>query len=126
MLALLDASAVRRWCSAAVDGLDARRGEINDLNVFPIPDGDTGTNLALTMHGAADAVAADRSGTVGGVLAAMAKGALLGARGNSGVIVSQIISGLAEACDGAVEADGRLLVKGLRLATDAAYTAVAE
>ncbi|MDQ1741114.1 MAG: fatty acid kinase, partial [Pseudonocardiales bacterium] len=84
------------------------------------------TNLALTLHGAADAVAADRSGTVGGVLAAMAKGALLGARGNSGVIVSQIISGLAEACDGAVEADGRLLVKGLRLATDAAYAAVAE
>jgi len=126
MLALLDASAVRRWCSAAVDGLDARRGEIDDLNVFPIPDGDTGTNLALTLHGAADAVAADRSGTVGGVLAAMAKGALLGARGNSGVIVSQIISGLAEACDGAVEADGPLLVKGLRLATDAAYAAVAE
>jgi hypothetical protein len=126
MLARLDASAVRRWCSAAVDGLDARRGEINDLNVFPIPDGDTGTNLALTMHSAVDAVASDRSGTVGGVLAAMAKGALLGARGNSGVIVSQIISGLAEACDGAVEADGQLLVKGLRLATYAAYAAVAE
>ncbi|MEO6502879.1 MAG: DAK2 domain-containing protein [Jatrophihabitantaceae bacterium] len=126
MLALLDASAVRRWCSAAVEGLDARRGEIDDLNVFPIPDGDTGTNLSLTMHGAADSVAADRSGTVGGVLAAMAKGALLGARGNSGVIVSQIISGLAEAFDGAVDGDGRLLVKGLRLATDAAYAAVAE
>jgi len=126
MLARLDASAVRRWCSAVVDGLDARRGEIDDLNVFPIPDGDTGTNLALTLHGAADAVAADRSGTVGGVLAAMAKGALLGARGNSGVIVSQILSGLAEACDGAVEADGRLLVTGLRLATDAAYAAVAD
>ena len=126
MLALLDASAVRRWCSAAVDGLDARQGEIDDLNVYPIPDGDTGTNLALTMHGAADAVAADRSGTVGGVLAAMAKGALLGARGNSGVILSRIILGLAEACDGAVEADGRLLVKGLRLATDAAYLAVAD
>jgi len=126
MLALLDASAVRRWCSAAVEGLDARRGEIDDLNVYPIPDGDTGTNLALTMHGAADALAADRSGTVGGVLGAMAKGALLAAKGNSGVIMSQIISGLAEAFDGAVDGDGRLLVKGLRLATDAAYAAVAE
>jgi DAK2 domain fusion protein YloV len=126
MLALLDASAVRRWCTAAVEGLDARRAEIDDLNVFPIPDGDTGTNLALTLHGAADAVAADRSATVGGVLAAMAKGALMGARGNSGVIVSQILSGLAEACEGAVEADGPLLVKGLRRATDAAYAAVAE
>jgi uncharacterized protein len=126
MLTLLDASAARRWCSAAVDGLDSRRGEIDDLNVFPIPDGDTGTNLALTLHGAADAVAADRSATVGGVLAAMAKGALMSARGNSGVIVSQILSGLAEACEGAVEADGRMLIKGLRLATDAAYAAVAE
>ena len=126
MLALLDASAVRRWCSAAVDGLDARRREIDDLNVFPIPDGDTGTNLALTMRSAVDAVAADHSGTVGGVLSAMARGALMGARGNSGVILSQIVAGLAEACDGAVDADGRLLVKGLRLAADAAYAAVAE
>ena len=66
MLTLLDASAVRRWCSAAVEGLEARRGEIDDLNVFPIPDGDTGTNLALTLRGAADAVAADRSATAGG------------------------------------------------------------
>ncbi len=126
MLTLLDASAARRWCSAAVDGLDARRGEIDDLNVFPIPDGDTGTNLALTLQGAADAVAADRSATVGGVLAAMAKGALMSARGNSGVIVSQILSGLADACEAAVEADGAMLVEGLRLATEAAYAAVAE
>ena len=126
MLALLDASAARRWCSAAVDGLDSRRGEIDDLNVFPIPDGDTGTNLALTLHGAADAVAADRSATVGGVLAAMAKGALMSARGNSGVIVSQILAGLAEACEGAVEADGPMVAEGLRLATDAAYAAVAD
>jgi len=126
MLTLLDASAVRRWCTAAVEELEARRGEIDDLNVFPIPDGDTGTNLALTLRGAADAVATDRSPTVGGVLAAMAKGALMNARGNSGVIVSQILAGLAEACEGAVEADGGHLVAGLRRATEAAYAAVAE
>jgi DAK2 domain fusion protein YloV len=126
MLALLDASAVRRWCSAAVAELDACRGEIDDLNVFPIPDGDTGTNLALTLRSAADAVAADRSATAGGVLRAMATGAVMGAKGNSGVIVSQILSGLADALDGADEADGRLLATGLRLATDAAYAAVAE
>lgn len=126
MLALLDASTVRRWCTAAVAELDACRGEIDDLNVFPIPDGDTGTNLALTMQGAADAVAADQSGTVGGVLRAMATGAVLGAKGNSGVILSQILSGLADAFHGAVEGDGRQLATGLRLATDAAYTAVAD
>ncbi|HST47934.1 DAK2 domain-containing protein [Jatrophihabitans sp.] len=126
MLTLLDASAVRRWCTAAVDELEARRGEIDDLNVFPIPDGDTGTNLVLTLRGAADAVATDRSPTAGGVLAAMAKGALMNARGNSGVIVSQILAGLAEACQGAVEADGRQLAAGLRLASEAAYAAVAE
>jgi len=139
MLALLDASAVRRWCSAAVDELEARRGEIDDLNVFPIPDGDTGTNLALTLRSARDAVAADRSSTTGGVLQAMARGAVLGARGNSGVILSQILSGLAEAFDGAesdqvtggtgsdqVTVGGGLLVTGLRLATEAAYAAVAE
>ncbi|MBV9821977.1 MAG: DAK2 domain-containing protein, partial [Actinobacteria bacterium] len=126
MLTLLDASAVRRWCSAAVDGLEARRGEIDDLNVFPIPDGDTGTNLALTLRGAADAVAADRSATAGGMLSAMARGALMSARGNSGVIVSQILAGLAEACEGAIEAEGRHLVAGLRRACEAAYAAVAE
>jgi len=126
MLTLLDASAVRRWCSAAVDGLEARRGEIDDLNVFPIPDGDTGTNLALTLRGAADAVAADRSATAGGVLAAMARGALMSARGNSGVIVSQILAGVAQGCEGAVEADGGQLLAGLRLASEAAYAAVAD
>jgi DAK2 domain fusion protein YloV len=126
MLALLDASAVRRWCSAAAEELQARRGEIDDLNVFPIPDGDTGTNLALTLRSAADAVLADRSATAGAVLRAMARGALMGARGNSGVILSQILSGLAGAFEAVVEGDGCLLARGLRAASDAAYGAVAE
>ena len=67
MLNLLDASAVRRWCSAAAETLAAHRAEIDDLNVFPIPDGDTGTNLALTLRSAAEAVASDRSATAGTV-----------------------------------------------------------
>ena len=126
MLALLDASAVRRWCTAAAEDLAAHAGEIDDLNVFPIPDGDTGTNLALTLRSAAEAVAADRSATCEGVLRAMARGAVLGARGNSGVIVSEILSGLARAFDGSAEGEGRMLAGGLRLATEAAYAAVSE
>jgi uncharacterized protein len=126
MLTLLDASAVRRWCSAAAETLAAHRAEIDDLNVFPIPDGDTGTNLALTLRSAAEAVATDRSATAGAVLRAMARGAVLGARGNSGVIVSQVLRGLADAFDGAVEGDGDLVTAGLRRATDAAYAAVSE
>ncbi|MDQ1730783.1 MAG: fatty acid kinase [Pseudonocardiales bacterium] len=126
MLMQLDASAVRRWCTAAADELHAHRSEIDDLNVFPIPDGDTGTNLALTLRSASEAVASDRSAAAGTVLRAMAQGALLGARGNSGVIVSQVLRGFADAFDGAFEGDGQLVTAGLRSATDAAYAAVSE
>ncbi|MDQ2839247.1 MAG: DAK2 domain-containing protein [Actinomycetota bacterium] len=126
MLALLDASAVRRWCHASAEALAAHRGEIDDLNVYPIPDGDTGTNLELTLRSAAEAVAGDRSAAAGTVLRAMAQGAVMGARGNSGVIVSQVLCGLADAFDGVVEGDGGALVTGLRRASDAAYAAVSE
>jgi DAK2 domain fusion protein YloV len=124
MLVHLDASAVRRWCSMAAEDLEAHRGEIDDLNVFPIPDGDTGTNLALTLKSANEAVAGERSSAAGAVLRAMARGALLGARGNSGVIVSQLLRGLADGLDGAVEADAAMIVAALRRAADAAYAAV--
>jgi DAK2 domain fusion protein YloV len=126
MLDVLDASAVRRWCQAAAESMAAHRDEIDDLNVFPIPDGDTGTNLELTLRSAAEAVAADRSAATGEVLRAMARGAVLGARGNSGVIVAQVLCGLADALDGQDEADGRAVVAGLRQASDLAYAAVAE
>ena len=126
MLDVLDASAIRRWSQAAVESMAAHRDEIDDLNVFPIPDGDTGTNLELTLRSAAEAVAADRSAAAGQVLRAMARGAVLGARGNSGVIVSQVLCGLADALDGQDEADGQALTAGLRLACDLAYAAVAE
>ena len=126
MLAELDASAVRRWCSAAIAALTARQGDIDDLNVYPIPDGDTGTNLVLTLRSAEEAVDADRSPTAGGVLAAMARGAVLGARGNSGVIVSQLLRGIADGFAGAVAGDGTVLATALQLASDGAYAAVAE
>jgi DAK2 domain fusion protein YloV len=126
MLALLDASAVRRWCHAGADVLAAHRGEIDDLNVYPIPDGDTGTNLELTMRSAAEAVSGDRSAGAGTVMRAMAQGAVMGARGNSGVIVSQVLCGLADVFVDVTEGGAAELVAGLRAASDAAYAAVAE
>ncbi|GAA4068346.1 DAK2 domain-containing protein [Actinomadura miaoliensis] len=92
---VLDAAAVRRWSRLAADALGRTRGEIDSLNVFPVPDGDTGTNLHLTVLAAAEA--AERADAdVAGVWRALAQGALLGARGNSGVILSQVFRGLAE------------------------------
>ncbi|HEX2902087.1 MAG TPA: DAK2 domain-containing protein [Jatrophihabitans sp.] len=124
MLDVLDAAAARRWCSAAADSLAAHRAEIDSLNVYPIPDGDTGTNLELTLRSAAAAVAGDRSPAVGGVLQAMARGAVMGAKGNSGVIISQVLRGLAEALDGRDCADGAALAAALGHACQSAYAAV--
>jgi len=126
MLDVLDASAIRRWSSEAADSMAAHQSEIDDLNVYPIPDGDTGTNLMQTLRSAAEAVAGDRSTGVGSVLAAMAQGAVMGAKGNSGVIVSQVLRGLAEAMDGRDFADGAGLAQALQRASDAAYAAVSE
>jgi DAK2 domain fusion protein YloV len=99
VLRVLDAAAIRRWADLSVDLLDAHRAELDRINVFPVPDADTGTNLVLTVRAAAEAlhrvVLADSSVEV--AAAALARGALRGARGNSGVIVSQLFRGLVEA-----------------------------
>ncbi|HZE33323.1 MAG TPA: DAK2 domain-containing protein [Actinoallomurus sp.] len=96
-----DAVAVRHWCRLAADALGRTRAEIDALNVFPVPDGDTGTNLHLTVLAAAEAV--DRlPGDTDAASAwrALAEGALFGARGNSGVILSQILRAMAEVLGG--------------------------
>ncbi|HZB47799.1 MAG TPA: DAK2 domain-containing protein, partial [Mycobacteriales bacterium] len=93
---VLDPSAVRRWCAGAVAALASCRAEIDDLNVFPVPDGDTGTNLLLTLRAADDAVRSDPPGDLAVTVTSMARGAVLGAQGNSGVIVSQVLRGVAE------------------------------
>ncbi|MEU7892558.1 DAK2 domain-containing protein [Nonomuraea sp. NPDC049152] len=94
---VLDPPAVRRWIRLAADALGTARADIDALNVFPVADGDTGTNLHLTMISAAEAVEAlpeDVGPAV--VWQTLAYGALVGARGNSGVIVSQALRGMAE------------------------------
>ena len=120
----LDAPAVRRWSIAAADALAEHRVEIDELNVFPVPDGDTGTNLALTLRAASDALAGEASATAAAALRAMARGAVMGARGNSGVIVSQILRGFADAIDGDCDATG--LQAALHQAAEHAYAAVAD
>ncbi len=134
MLLRFDAADARRWCAAALDALRHHQREIDDLNVYPVPDGDTGTNLVLTFASAAEALAAepDEGGTehevtrLGRALRCMARGALLGARGNSGVIVSQLLRGIADALAAQPDVRGRELAGALQRAADACYAAVAE
>ena len=121
---VLDPSAVRRWCAAAVAALEAARSEIDDLNVYPVPDGDTGTNLLLTLRAADEAVRTDPPGDLAATLGSMARGAVLGARGNSGVIASQVLRGLAESLGSAP--GGRDLAKALARAAELAWEAVAD
>jgi len=106
----LDASALREWAHTSVGDLIAHTDEINRLNVFPVADADTGTNMLFTMRAAwAQADASPGTGDVAQVAAALADGALHGARGNSGVILSQILRGLADvAAEAAAERDGVL------------------
>lgn len=107
----LDAPALRDWAHRAVDELIAHTDEINRLNVFPVADADTGTNMLFTMRAAcagADAVARVGHRDVVDAAAALADGALRGARGNSGVILSQILRGIAESAAAAAEQRGQL------------------
>ncbi|MCX5203965.1 DAK2 domain-containing protein [Streptomyces sp. NBC_00237] len=133
----LDAVAVRTWCSLALAALGAEREEIDAINVYPVADGDTGTNLYLTMESAAQAVEAVFAAheTVTGPAAsvpllsdavrAMAHGALIGARGNSGTILSQLLRGMSEELAAVERADGAALCRALERAAASAYEAVA-
>ena len=118
----------RRWRAALLGGtarLEQHREAVNDLNVFPVPDGDTGTNMLLTMRATLAGIdpAADEAGAIG---KQAARGALMGARGNSGVILSQIIAGMARALEGHRESDAQTMARALTEAAEAAYGAVAQ
>ncbi len=98
-ITVLDADDWRAMTEAAYRWLELNHGTVNALNVFPVPDGDTGTNMLLTMRDAYQEMEAVRDSSVGALLQALAHGALMGARGNSGVILSQILRGMARAVD---------------------------
>jgi DAK2 domain fusion protein YloV len=116
---LLDAFA------AAVERLEAHADEVNGLNVFPVPDGDTGNNMVATVHAALDEGRRAADTSADRVAAAIAHGALMGARGNSGVITSQILRGLADGLAGKRRFNGLDLAHALREGSRTAYGAVA-
>ena len=143
MLVALDEAAVGRWGRAVVDALSAARSRLDELNVFPVPDGDTGTNLLLTaqaglaaLEAGASAVGTSEAGTSAagtsgpapapGGWAALARGAVLGARGNSGAILAQLLGGLADELAGRAEVEGPAFAAALAAAARAAYGAVAD
>jgi DAK2 domain fusion protein YloV len=125
VLERLDGPAVSNWCAAALTRLRRARAEIDALNVYPVPDGDTGTNLVATMEAVVTALAAGP--TVLSVAAQeIAQAALLGARGNSGVILSQLLRGFADEFGSCETAGPAELRQALRRAAEQAYQAVAE
>ncbi|MGP4112380.1 DAK2 domain-containing protein [Streptomyces sp. 4N509B] len=124
----LDATAVRRWCAIALHSLGQAREGIDAINVYPVADGDTGTNLYLTVESAAQAVAAAEAAnpTLTDAVRTMAHGALIGAHGNSGTILAQLLRGMAEALAAGPEpADAEALSAALARAARSAYEAVA-
>ncbi|MGN6303158.1 MAG: DAK2 domain-containing protein [Angustibacter sp.] len=125
MLDHLDARAARQWGREVLAQLGEQRAEIDALNVFPVPDGDTGTNLYLTIESAAGAVEdLDDGAGLPEVADAFATGALLGARGNSGVILSQLLRGWAQVLAEQPDGGARAVREALERAAEEAYTAV--
>lgn len=124
----LDADVVRVWCRLALQALGRAREEIDAINVYPVADGDTGTNLYLTVESAAESVDAvlDAHGDRTQALRAMAHGALIGARGNSGTILAQLLRGMSEIlADTPGPDEARQLRRAFRRACESAYQAVA-
>ena len=117
---------LRRAFRGAVSWLEEHRDTINALNVFPVPDGDTGTNMLLTMRAAMERCPSDDVASASEVASGVAQGAFLGARGNSGVILSQFFRGFSEALDGKATFSGPDLAQALDQAREAAYRAVSQ
>ena len=126
MGATLDASTLRRTMSLYLEALEEHREEIDSLNVFPVPDGDTGTNLLLTQRAVAEALREVADGSLAEVGETIARAALMGARGNSGVILSQILRGLCDRLCASDEPGGPDLAAALARADEEARSAVAE
>ncbi len=121
----VDGEQVLGGLKAALAWLQANQQEVNDLNVFPVPDGDTGSNMYLTLRSAVEeAQEAPNGGWADSVLAAAAHGSLMGARGNSGVILSQILRGFAQGVTGKRRLDVHSVARAFREASNVAYRAV--
>ena len=121
-----DLERARELARAALNSLEASRRRIDDLNVYPVPDGDTGTNLTFTVRAVVDQLETSSAADRAAIAHEVSRAALLGARGNSGVIFSQILRGAADVLGEAETIDEEMLVRAFRSASDAAYRAVRE
>ena len=109
---------------AASAAIEASRSRIDDLNVYPVPDGDTGTNIALTVRALVEAADELEEAPRPALAHAVTRAALMGARGNSGVILSQIVRGAADVLGASATVDAEVLARAFREASDMAYRGV--
>ncbi len=122
----ITASVMKRMFIAGGQMLEVNKAQVDALNVFPVPDGDTGTNMSLTMMSAVKEINSLNSTSMSEFSDKLAKGALRGARGNSGVILSQILKGFSNVIAQKDECDARTFAKGLREGAELAYRAVSK
>ena len=120
----IDASLCAKMFLAGAKNLESKKEWINELNVFPVPDGDTGTNMTLTIMAAAKEVVSLEPVTMETLAKAVSSGSLRGARGNSGVILSQLLRGFTKVIRDEKEIDTAVLAAALQKAVETAYKAV--
>lgn len=123
-LKVIDANLMQKAFLAGAKGLESKKEWINELNVFPVPDGDTGTNMTMTIMAAAKEVAAIENPTMESLAKAISSGSLRVARGNSGVILSQLFRGFTKEIKRAAEVDVTTLANAFLRGTETAYKAV--
>jgi dihydroxyacetone kinase-like predicted kinase len=121
---VIDGQTFKRLIEASLTWLRTNQQIVNSLNVFPVPDGDTGTNMLLTMQAAFDEIANSGEHNFGKMVHSVSHGALMGARGNSGVILSQLWRGFARAVDSKATLDVPTMVQAFAAARDTAYKGV--
>lgn len=124
IIEIIDGALFKKALTAAATLLETNKEEINSLNVFPVPDGDTGTNMSLTMKSALKQGMAIEDDNCYKIALATSQGSLMGARGNSGVILSQLFRGFANALKGKATIDTITLSEALKQASETAYKAV--
>lgn len=122
----ISATTMKRMYIAGGKLLEVNKSQVDSLNVFPVPDGDTGTNMSLTMASATKEISKLTSTSMSEFANRLSKGALRGARGNSGVILSQILKGFSNVIKNYEEVDTRVFAKGLKEGAELAYSAVSK
>lgn len=121
---MINGEILKKAVISGANNISLQKNQINDLNIFPVPDGDTGTNMSMTIMAAANAIADYDGNDAGEVAQKVASAMLRGARGNSGVITSLLFRGFAQGLKGMEEVNGKNLAAALGIGVDAAYKAV--